>query len=839
MSWSPDTRPSGSRLVLALVAGLVVLAAGLALAGVATARPNGLTGPRRPTAASRPATRQGTPAGGAGGAATVSAPGTTGTGGQSTFGDAGVASVPDDTQQLGGSDPLCRNPTELSALGQRNCRASGSPASAFPPGNYTPDVHVDTGITDPGNDIASTLQDMLAWVFSLMVTITHTALLGVSLAFGLDLFGSDHQQRIPHALVAVEHVFTMPWLPVAFAIGAMVGIVRWWGRRQEGRAISHWTLMIVCALAGLVITTDPQATVGQLDRFSDQAALATLAAFSDRNPGQPAGSYADATAGLWSEMVQAPWCAMEFADTQWCTSPLNAQTRQWRADALAHIAEADANSSNPPADSGRLQACARDATAGQPIPSGSSCWVAAHEALRLQDAQTNGELWLAFLANDDARNGKNDTWTLYHHLLQARPSLAQVRGPGGVADRLGILVLTGIGLGFFLLLLVYIAANLLLAGLFFIVLLLLAPVMLLFPCFGDRGRQAFARWLGYATGALMAKVIYAIYLGVLIFAFSLVAALGVEAGGWLLQWILFAGLWGLAFIYRRRMLALLSAGAHHEHHHGIAAATAGVGAIALTRAAGARAIAQPVRRARDEALDRRDQRRYHQDVRQARAEQLTVIEEHRDSHQQAQTRLGERARQLLDARYQQAQDTIAAGRASAGQNGSAPSNRRARPLGGANGSSIPRSQPASMVDPPGELVAAREFVGAADEHQRLTGQRYTPRQLADAQAAVEQELRTPLDQRDYQQLAYRLPAGRTGYATATEQERQVMRQRIDEQTSQDRELVRTAEHAGDLAATHKPVAPRPPRPRRPRPYQRHEFHGARQHMPPPSRSERR
>ncbi len=129
------------------------------------------------------------------------------------------------------------------------------------------------------------------------------------------------------------------------------------------------------------------------------------------------------------------------------------------------------------------------------------------------------------------------------YLLHDHPELAQIRGTGGVVNRLGIVVLSAVGMVFFLLLLVYIAANLLLASLFFVVLLLLAPVMLLFPAFGEAGRRAFWRWLGYAAGALLAKVIYALYLGVLLFASAVVGGIGMQNGGWLLEWILFAALW--------------------------------------------------------------------------------------------------------------------------------------------------------------------------------------------------------------------------------------------------------------------------------------------------------
>jgi hypothetical protein len=756
-----------------------------------------------------------------------------------------VASAPDVTEQLGGTDPLCAHSSTLSAPARTNCEGSGSPQSPFPAGNYTPDTHIDTGLTDPGNDIESAIQNVIALVFGLFVTVIHAAVLAVSLAFGFDLFGSDYGHQIPHALSQMEQVFTLPWLPVAFAIGAIVGICRWWGHRQEGAAIGHWTLMIVCAALGLLITTQPQAIAGWVDSFANQAAMSTLAGASDHNPAAPASSYADATTGMWQQMVETPWCAVEFGDTKWCMSPIDKQTAGWRQDVQAHIAGADSNIDPLGASTSALiaQACAK-ALAQHQAP--AQCVAGHQEALRLRDAQTNGELWLAFPSGDDARNGKNDSWTLYHHLLQDHPELAQIRGTGGVVNRLGIVALAAVGMLFFLLLLIYIAANLLLASLFFVVLLLLAPVMLLFPCFGESGRRAFWRWLGYATGALLAKVIYALYLGVLLFASAVVGGIGVQNGGWLLEWILFAALWGLAFAYRGRMLALLSLGGHHEHHRGIEAAAATMGALALTRATGRRVVTRPTRKLVDEHLDRRDERRYRQDLRRAGDDHRALIQQRRTSEHDAEDRLTDRAIGTLDARHEQARATIARKPEILEQittaRRQADAHRASRPAEGQGGDGKTREQQRGAPDRASELentlAAAERFVHGAQEHERLTGQRYAPRQIADARHAVQCELDTPADRRDYEQLAYRLPGGRDAYQAATGQEKALMRERIDRQLAADQAAVRTAQHAADLVQTQKPVVPRQPRPRRPRAYRRYEFHGARQHMPA-QRPERR
>jgi hypothetical protein len=268
-----------------------------------------------------------------------------------------------------------------------------------------------------------------------------------------------------------------------------------------------------------------------------------------------------------------------------------------------------------------------------------------------------------------------------------------------------------------------------------------------------------------------------------------------------------------------------------------------MGAVALTRAVGGRAVAQPARRLADEHLDRRDERRYREDLTRAGDQHRTLIEQHRDSEQHAQERLTERATGLLDARYDDARATIARkpqildqikrARADGQRQADGPVADGHRPAGRTGQPKRGGLERASELE--NELTSAERFVEGAREHERITGQRYTPRQIADARAAVEREFATPPDERDYEQLAYRLPGGRDAYRTASEPEKRGMREQVDQHILHDRDQLRSAQHASDLLQAHRPVTPRPPRPRRPRPYRRHEFHGSRQHMPPQPR----
>ncbi len=84
-----------------------------------------------------------------------------------------------------------------------------------------------------------------------------------------------------------------------------------------------------------------------------------------------------------------------------------------------------------------------------------------------------------------------------------------------------------------------------------------------------------------------------------------------------------------------------------------------MGAVALTRAAGRHAITRPAACSVDEHLDRRDQRRYREDIRRAGEDHQALIEQRREREQDAEQRLTERARSMLDAHYGDARAIVA------------------------------------------------------------------------------------------------------------------------------------------------------------------------------------
>lgn len=802
------SRPLGAIALLALLAALVAPSAARAKpeGGPQAGQPHVQHAAGQP--AGQPAVTQSQ--------GTASASG--GAGGQAT------GSVADDTQTLGGESPDCQHPHSLDAQAQTDCRLSGTPQSPFPVGNYAPDQHIDTGITDISNDFDSALQSMLGAIFGLIERIVAAAMLAVSLAFGFDLYASDTHGKIPAALHSAEQFFTAPLLSAALVIAGFWMVLKLIAHRQEGRAIAGIAAMSVMMIASLVVINDPQATIGPIDTAANQAAMASIGAFSGNQPSltDAESSYADATRSMWQEMGEKPWCAEEFGSVDWCTGPIDPTMQKAQQSVEA-----------------ALRAYKNNDGSGQAEPRSEQD----AELARVQQAKTNGELFLAFPADDDARNGQNDTWTLYHYLLGDQPALAAIRGSGGVGNRLGTLVFGAIGMSFFLLLLAYIALNLLIASLLLVVLLLFLGLMALFPAFGDWGRERWLQWAGMTLAALGLKLLYAIYLGILLGASALVGAIGSGEGGWFAQWLLFSAFWMIAFAFRSKLTGLIApAGGHHEHHRGLEAAVAALPAVALTRAAArnARAIG---RGAYDHHRDAREERKWQRDYERVEAGHRLEIETQVARGQDAEHRLDERARAMLDAHYQAAQDTLTEApeietlAAMARAEGERLRTYRLaqderHPLGAEEREAFTR---ATELD--GTLLAARRFLADAQEHERQTGQRYTTQQRRDARAALEHELGSHPDQRDYRQLAYRLGGdGRRRWDQASEPERALMRERIDKQFEQDREANAAAKQAPRQLEPPKPVMPPAPKRRRPHRYRRYgEPLGARHHMPPLSR----
>ncbi len=471
----------------------------------------------------------------------------------------GEAGSPDDLQQLNGDTPSPACTSAASSEVLRDCRDSGMPESIDPPGNYGLDQNVSTGISNLGGYFPSGIQDVFNWLAQAMASLLALVFDGLTLAFNFDLFRNGGQY-IPSALSNAENQFTFPLLLPLLGIGGMVAAWHLF-RDNPNRSVAHLVMMVGLIVVGLVIIAEPATTLGWFDQQANGAAQGALSAFSGAGGGTT-GSYADATPALWRTMEEEPWCAMEFGNVStWCMAPVTPVMAAARDATLRNLGQAQGNQS---------AACSFASQVGSPLS--AVCGVLEREQepierARLLDARTNGELFLAFPPDWNARNGGSDSWTLYYALASNYPQLAAIRGSGGVGERFVDGAIAGIGEAAMLLLLIWIAGYLLVAAIFFLVLLMCAPVMVLAPVFGERGQRAFMAWLGYLVAALCAKLVYALYLGIMIGVSTLLVEIGPSVDGqnaWLMQWILFTALWLIAFHFRRKLPEMLIGQGHRQ-----------------------------------------------------------------------------------------------------------------------------------------------------------------------------------------------------------------------------------------------------------------------------------
>jgi hypothetical protein len=367
---------------------------------------------------------------------------------------------------------------------------------------------------------------------------------------------------------------TEPWLVALLALAAIALLYHAIVRRRIADSVGEVAAMTAMILAGLWIITNPAGTVGEVNRALNQTGLGAVATVSAADPGAGRAAFGDGLRAIFATAIQGPWCYLEFGDVDWCRNPrrldprLNDAARKLRIGLLAETK------------------CGRDA------PTCADATEPDRQAQLLAEARNNGELFLAFPTNSGHRNAINDDNSLYRTLCDndndndcrgATAAAAQWRTESGTWPRAGGLVLIAVGSTGMLALLLFIALRLLGAAILTVVYLLLAPLAVLAPAIGESGRAAFRAWVTRLLGALVAKLIYALFLGVVLLILSILDGLG--SLGWWTQWLLIAAFWWIVFVQRHEVLAYARLGHAETGARGLRLAGGLLAARQLTRVA--------------------------------------------------------------------------------------------------------------------------------------------------------------------------------------------------------------------------------------------------------------
>ena len=451
----------------------------------------------------------------------------------------------------GGGSPLCGESTraKLSPAGQRNCRSSDFEAAQAPTGNYAFDVHINTGVSDWGNDLSASVQNVAQWGWMLLVAIVHGVIVMLEWSYTVDLLKSSAMREVTKALSATQAAFTRPWLALALMLAAVLAMYHGIVRRQVSETLGQVVLMGVMIVAGFWVIVNPLGTVGALGAWANEAGLGTLGAVVAGTPDTPDRTLAESMESVFSGTIGGPWCYMEFGNVGWCEDPVNPKSRLEKT---------------------ALEIATKERTK-----------IGSQSAELLSVARTNGELFLALPANGEQRNSINPIGPtesqdgLFNVLCGGSkepchgPTAgeAEFRTQSGTAARVIGLFLIWIGVLGMVLLLGYLALHLLGAAIASLFLLLLAPAAVIAPALGDGGRGVFKRWGAWLLGAVCSKLIFSFLLGVVLLMQR--TLMGLTVFGWWAQWLLVSAMWWGAFCKRRQVLGFAHGTSAGSRGHGI------------------------------------------------------------------------------------------------------------------------------------------------------------------------------------------------------------------------------------------------------------------------------
>jgi hypothetical protein len=453
-------------------------------------------------------------------------------------------------RENGLGSPFCANAEELGSTLRASCESSGFAAAPAPTGDYAFDVHIDTGVFDWSNDLDASFQDGLEWTWMALVVLVRGLIVMLEWCYSLDLLSGMLLGPVRGALGTAAAELTVPGLIVVLAIAAC--LVAWHGlvRRRVAQTLGEVAVMLAMMVAGLAVIANPQGTVGAAGRWVDEASLGSLGAIAAGTPSQPARTLAGDLQSVFGQVVTGPWCYMEFANVHWCLDPRLLDPRLRRA---------------------ALRIAAQDrALAGRAGATPAEREALGQMAARVEGARTNGALFLALPANGPARNSISERGSLLSvlcggssdvtHCSGPTAAQAEVRTQYGTTRRFLGLVLIWLGALSMVALFGWVGVQLLRAAILTLLYLLLAPAAVLAPALGEGGRSAFRAWSARLLGALVAKLVYSLMLGVVLLMANALAT--VAALGWWVQWVLISVLWWIVLHHRHELLALARFGDH-------------------------------------------------------------------------------------------------------------------------------------------------------------------------------------------------------------------------------------------------------------------------------------
>lgn len=408
--------------------------------------------------------------------------------------------------------PRCGDDRRAAPL---SCRDSGTLSIPAPPGHYALDSWMESGPFGLPK-WSNVMSEVTGFIWTGIVTITVAIFGALEWTMDLDLFSQwdDGLQQ----LSVLDAEWGKPMAAFILTVGAIWLGIKARAAQRIGDAMKQVGAGFFLMGLSAAILANPAGTIGEItaqgSALGRQAATAPLAITGqDRR-------LEDGMAEMWQVVIAQPFGLLEFGDVDWAGAPVNRGGDLWKE--AMRIAKAQ-DEEKSKSDKSLVK--------------------------RVEAAKTNADLFLVWPANGDVRNSKDDEkcegGTCLLRVLCGTDDMnackgadgrrAMQRTDAGVTDRLGQVLLIGIGMLSVWIVLGGIVLGLLWTSITVVVTLIeLAFVWPLALSFKPQWRKKVSELQLRLVGAAIAKILFGIAAGMTMTMLILIRDLGF---GWVVQWI--------------------------------------------------------------------------------------------------------------------------------------------------------------------------------------------------------------------------------------------------------------------------------------------------------------
>ncbi len=436
-------------------------------------------------------------------------------------------------------------------------------ADRFPLGNYALDHHFDAvNASLTGGIDVSGVPPLIAYfladvIWQLTAFISNTVITLFAFAFSLDLVNGSQATGGPGALAPVSNavrsiyssVFGAPWMVLAVTAAGLWAMWKALVQRRYAETAGALALSLLFTVIALAFVTQPERTIGQASRWTNQLSAAFLSLSNSGTISDESQARQQASDQLYTLLVYQPWAVLNFGGLEHCVrTPVKDPPESVAVRPLSTSPGRDAQLSGQLSDGTQVQA------------DGKAC---------VNDANKYASHFLGYPPESDDRNAEydalhdGDTGKLpdsdpakkaggNYSLSGVDKPAADAMGKGGQYQRLLLSIVVLVGeLGAWLLL-GGLSIGVILAQVLVLLLLAFAPVALVAGIYPGRGHDLFRGWLARLATFLVRKAIYSLILAVLL---AVVAALQDATSnlGWLLSFGLQALFLWAVFLYRHQL----------------------------------------------------------------------------------------------------------------------------------------------------------------------------------------------------------------------------------------------------------------------------------------------